>query len=255
MPAPTVDLIAIGPDTVCTGELREVDGSEWSLHLKNFVRGDFNALVAFSEGFQNSFLNDRYILANEIGDGRVLTDAPILTKSGTSYAVQCRVERFPRIMAQQLGRDYAQSSTTNDLFAKNGQWAQVSGVDALPQRVRSCLSTQHGESPFHRDFGARFTEYFDVHRNSPWFEHLLKLDVIRQAAIPYHDVILKRQYTPLQCVERVWSVELLAESPSNNRLPIRVEFEVNGVGRWQRDISVYVSSALSVAETGVAKHG
>jgi hypothetical protein len=70
-----------------------------------------------------------------------------------------------------------------------------------------------GESPFHPDFGARLAQYFDAFRASPWLGHFLKLDVIRQAAIPYTDEVMQRQYTPLQCVDRVWGVEVLADSP------------------------------------------
>ncbi len=111
---------------------------------------------------------------------------------------------------------------------------------------------QRGESPIHRDFGVRFAEYFSALRSSPWFRQLLKLEMVRQASIPYHDVILKRQYTPLQCVERVWDVQMLSEFPSSNRLPIRVDLEVNGVGRWQRDISAFLTSEHPVS---VAEHG
>jgi hypothetical protein len=115
----------------------------------------------------------------------------------------------------------------------------VSGLDALPQRIQSVLSVQRGESPLEPGFGIRFFEYFETHRGSPWLGLLMKLDVIRQAAIPHKD-ILKRQHTPLQCVTRVNNVELMSEAPTNNRLPIRVDFIVQGVGPWQRDLSVYM---------------
>lgn len=241
-PAPELDLIAIGPGIVCSGVLSEIDGTEWSIHVESFVSGDFNALVAFSEGFHGRTLSERYILANEIGDGRVIRGPPSVKKIGPDYIVRCQVERFPRIRAQQLGSEMAISPTTNDVFIKNGQIARVSGLEALPQRVQLCLSLQRGEWFLHPDVGVRFAEYLNTFRNSTWLEHLLKLEVIRQASIPYHDVILNRQYTPLQCIERVWDVKILSESPSNNRLAMRVEFEVNGVGRWQHDISVFVAS-------------
>jgi hypothetical protein len=96
------------------------------------------------------------------------------------------------------------------------------------------------------DFGVRFAEYFDAFRNSPWLGRLLMLEVVRQSAIPYHDV-MNRQYTPLQCIERVWSVDVLAETPNNKRLPIRCDFEVEGIGRWQCDVSVFLPSTLDLA--------
>jgi hypothetical protein len=116
----------------------------------------------------------------------------------------------------------------------------VSGLEALPQRIKTCLSHQKGESPFHRDFGTRFAEYYRLLRGSPWFEHFLKLEVIRQAAIPYTDAIMSRQYTPLQCVERVFRIDLLADAPTNGWLPIRVDLDVKGLGRWQHELSVCI---------------
>src|SRR5271155_2548737 len=121
-----------------------------------------------------------------------------------------------------------------------GNLAMVSGLGALPQRVKTCLSHQKGESPFHRDFGTRFAEYYKLLSASPWFGHFLKLEVIRQAAIPYRDIIMNRQYTPLQCVERVFGIDILAPAPTNNWLPIRVDLDVKGVGRWERELSVHI---------------
>jgi hypothetical protein len=123
---------------------------------------------------------------------------------------------------------------------EGGDLATVSGVDALPQRVKTCLSHQKGESPFHRDFGTRFAEYYRLLSGSPWFEHFLKLEVIRQAAIPYLDPLSHRQDTPFQCVERVFGIQLLADAPVDNWLPIRVDLDVKGLGRWQREISICV---------------
>ena len=70
--------------------------------------------------------------------------------------------------------------------------------------------------------------------------------VIRQSAIPYHDDMVKREYTPLQCVNRVLSVEILAAAPENERLPIRVDLEVNGIGSWRNDIAIVMPSKATL---------
>ena len=182
----TDDLVAFGPDVICTGELLAVNPSEWSIHVRHFVVGDFVALVAFIDQFRELPAGDRYILMSALGDGRVLSGAPALTKTKDGYILQCPVaQSFPRIEAQRLGSDLAISPKTNDLYLdERGQIARVSGLDALPQKVRSCLSMQRGESSFHRDFGVRIAEYFDAFRGSDWLGQLVKLEVIRQAAIP-----------------------------------------------------------------------
>jgi hypothetical protein len=245
----TDDLVAFGPGVICTGELLAVNASEWSIQTHHFVEGDFAMLIAFIDQFQKLPPGDRYVLVNALGDGRALSRAPALTKSGNGYLVNCPVAPgFPRLEAQQLGSDLAISPNTNDLYLDTkGQMARVSGLDALPQKVRSCLSMQRGESPFHGDFGVRIAQYFDAFRGSPWLGQLVKLEVIRQAAIPYYDEIQKREYTPLQCVERVRSIEALADAPEKQWLPIRVDFDVSGVGRWQHELSICIPSAESLA--------
>lgn len=240
----TYGLIAVGPNIVCTGEIVEVEGKYWSLDLERFVRGDFNSLIAFGEGYSQLATGDQHILVNAIGDGRSLTKAPAVSKLNVGYRLRCEVTpSFPRIAAQELGSQLAISTITNDLFIENGQLARVSGLDSLPQKVRSCLSLQRGESFFDPAFGVRFAEYLDAFRGSPWLAHFFMLDVIRLSSIPYYQESMKQTCTPLECVERVLKVEVLAEGPENGRLPIRVTFDVKGVGRWDSELSVFLPPA------------
>ena len=234
------DLIAIGPNVVFVGEFLGTDGGTWSVRLHHFVEGDEHALISFIEQFPQSAAIARYLLVNSLGDGRVLSGAPTMHKERDGYTVRCPVlPSAARLAAAELPRDFAMSES-HDLMVKNGDIATVSGLDALPQRVKSCLSHQSGESPFYRDFGTRLAEYYRLLRDSPWFDRLLKLEVIRQAAIPYVDRIQNRQHTPLLCVERVHGIEVLADAPVNNWLPIRVDLEVRGVGKWVRELTVYI---------------
>jgi hypothetical protein len=94
----------------------------------------------------------------------------------------------------------------------------------------------------------RFFEYFENFKGSPWIGLLMTLDVIREAAIPFTDRATNKQSTPLQCVTRVRRFELLSETPINNRLPVRVDFEVQGLGRWQRDLSIYMPTREQMDE-------
>jgi hypothetical protein len=55
-------------------------------------------------------------------------------------------------------------------------------------------------------------------------------------------------HTPLQCVTRVRKVELLAGMPTKNRLPVRVDFDVQGIGPWTRDLSIYMPTAEQMAD-------
>ncbi len=243
-------LLAIGPDVVCTGELTEIDAAIWTARLRHFLIGDLHRIIAFIDGFGRQAPENRYVLSNELGDGRVLIVAPTLTKQGDGYSLRCPVApSTPRLDAQNIGTGLALHPETNDLYAdKKGDIARVSGVDYLPQRLREVLSMQRGESPFWLTFGMRFFEYFEAYRGSPWLDLLFKLDVVRQAAIPYRDDVTRQTRTPLQCVTRVRNVEILADAPTKNRLPVRLDLDVQGIGAWTQEVAVYVPTAEQVAE-------
>jgi hypothetical protein len=244
------DFVAVGPGIIFTSEFVGADQSEGAFELHHFFEGDFHTLLRYVGGFTEAAPMDRYVLANFIGDGRVLSSAPSVTK-GTSgrYVIRCPVAPGPgRIRAEELGADFA-ISENHDLVAEDGNIALVSGLDALPQRIKTCLSHQKGESPFHPDSGTRLAEYYRLLRGSPWLENYMRLEVIRQAAIPYIDTLTRQQYTPLQCVERVYGIRVLANAPSANWLPIRVDLEVKGVGRWQHELSFFVTETPAARQS------
>lgn len=243
-------LLAIGPDVVCTGELASVSAENWTLRLAHFLIGDMHQVATFIDGFAKAKPEDRYVLSNELGDGRVLTAAPTLTKEADGYSLLCPIASgFPRIDAQKLGSDVALHPDTNDLYLdESGNFACIPGLDYLPQKIRMLLSMNQGEDVFSPNFGMRFFEYFEAFRGSPWLDLLLKLDVVRQASIPFRDRVMGRQYTPLQCVTRVRSVELLADNRMDNKLPMRIILDVQGVGKWMREISIFMPTAEQMAE-------
>jgi hypothetical protein len=243
-------LLAIGPDIVCTGDIQHITAVSWTLRVRHFVIGDVHKLISFIDSFAKAAHEDRYVLSNELGDGRVLSEAPSLTKQTDGYHLFCPVAPgFPRIDAQSLGSDLALHPETGDLYLDDKKnIARVSGLEYLPQKVQSLLSMQRGENVFAPSAGMRFFEYFEAFRGSPWLTLLMTLDVVRQAAIPSGDGMTKRQHTPLQCVTRVRSVELLSEIPKDDRLPVRVDLDVQGVGKWQHNISVYMPTQEQMAK-------
>jgi len=113
---------------------------------------------------------DRYLLVKSVGDGRVLRSVPSWSKEKSGYMLRCPLlPSFFRIPAANLPTDLALSEG-HDLFLKNGDIATVSGVAALPQKIKTNLSHQRGESPFHPNFGTRVAGYYTLLRESPWFQ-------------------------------------------------------------------------------------
>ncbi|MDD5409807.1 MAG: hypothetical protein PHF31_00090 [Methylobacter sp.] len=233
------DFVALGQDLVFIGEVIGTIECEWQLRIDHFLIGDLSALIKFSERFDRIDRYDRYVLVNALGDGRQLAAAPVWQKTDAGYIVTCRVlKSFPRTSAHNIPTDLALSDA-HDLFSVNGDFATVTGLAALPQKIRSCLSTFRGEMQFNPIFGTRIKEYFDLFRDSPWLLRLINLEVIRLACVPYYDSITKQDYTPLQSVLRVQSIEQLSSGQNGNWLPFRFLLEIEGVGSWQHDIPIF----------------
>ena len=245
LPATVNELVAIGPDIVCVGELRQVNDSGWTVHLKHFVEGDLAAIIAYSENFNRCRAEDRYILLNELGDGRQLAAPPSITKQSSETLLSCPVKAaFPRIRAQDLPADLKFYPESDLSLTATGDLAMVAGLQALDQKIWACLSVTRGEMWFNPTFGTRFSQYCNEYQGTPWLGGLLKLEVIRQAAIPYNDVIVGAS-TPLACIESVRAVEALDYGPKDDVLRLRVELQVNGLEElWLKELDLHVPSHL-----------
>jgi hypothetical protein len=234
-------LFAIGPDIICTGDCVSVSEAAWSFNLEHLIAGDRMSLGSYIGGFAGLPAAARYVLSNEQGDGRTLSGAPTLTKEGSGFRLLCPVlPSFPRVDVQNLGSDMALHPETGDIYADKGGIARVSGLAYLPQKVQTLLSLQQGESPFHPTFGVRFFEYLQTYKQSAWLDRLLMLEVVRQASIPFEDALNKRLDTPLRCVTHVRGLEVLSDIPVKQRIPMRIELDVQGLGRWQGDVRVFI---------------
>jgi hypothetical protein len=84
-------LLAIGPEVICIGDIEEVSGATWTLRLGHFVTGNVHELIAFIGQFAQTATQDRYVLSNKLGDGRVLSNTPTLTKQNDGYSLLCPV--------------------------------------------------------------------------------------------------------------------------------------------------------------------
>ena len=234
------DLIALGPTMVAVGSLVSGGDSRWEFRFSEFIDGDLEALVAFCDSFTALPASDRYILVNELADGRTLSGAPTWQRDGSGFFVTCLIApRFSRVRAQDLGQDF-KLGPDHDLTPT---MEMVSGVEAFRQSVMTCLSTRKGEWFLDRSIGSRLAEYHSLFWGSPWFDRLLRLEVIRLAAIPRLDSVMRTEYLPLQCVEKVRSFSFLGDPKLDEWNKVRVDFEVNGLGSWVEDLEIYLAPA------------
>src|SRR5215204_5238078 len=79
--------LAIGPDIVCTGDIKHLAAGNWTLHLKHFVLGDVQTLASFIGDFAKAAPESRYVLSDTLGDGRELDQAPSLITHTDGYSL------------------------------------------------------------------------------------------------------------------------------------------------------------------------
>jgi hypothetical protein len=197
-PLNTSGLVAIGPNLIFIGDIIGSSGTHWSVCINQFVVGNLMDLVRFSEQFDEFKTEDRYLIVNTMGDGRIIVDRPEWRRTEGGILIDLQLEpRFPRIPAQELGADVPLTSDGEDI---DFEAPLVSEVDNLPTLIQCCLSQQRGASLSQNDFGTRLSEFHHRFGALPYFADLAKLEVIRMAAIPTNDELLDCRYTPLQCV-------------------------------------------------------
>ncbi|MEE4835249.1 hypothetical protein V2K48_20185 [Pseudomonas alliivorans] len=235
------DFIAVGPNIVFVGEIIGVEEDTWSFSVGHFFIGDLSHLIRYIDQYAAMDSYDKYVLVNSIGDGRELTRAPVWTKSGNDFVLKlCVKVGFPRIDAHRIPMDLALSDE-HDLFITNGQFARVSGLDALPQKIKTCLSTIRGEVFNAPAYGTRIREYSQEFLGSPWLPKLIKLECIRMAAIPYEDSNgLSPPSTPLKAVRRVINVDQISSVADGSWLTFNFDLEVEGVGPWAAKIKLLI---------------
>lgn len=233
------DLLALGPEILFVGDVVAAGADEWELSITHFLRGDRAELTRFCGDWSALPDHAKYVLANELGDGRVLRAPPTWTRGERGLVVRCpTAQRAERSRAQDLGSDFA---LNNDLDLDLSGTGEISGVARLEQHVRLTLSIRTGEWFVDPGFGTRIAEYAELFADSPWLDRLGKLDVIRMASIPFEDTLHKQHYTPLGCVERVFDFRFLGSPVVGAEIPVALHLEVRGVGNWAKEVLLHIS--------------
>lgn len=232
-------LHALGSSVVFLGEVIAANGASRRVRVDHFVVGDLKDITIMGEAPCDL---SAYHLDVAEGAGRLLATAPKWTKENGTLHVEFSVDApFARSSADELGTDLA-IGDDGDLLLTDDRTdlATVGGAKALHQKVQLCVWYQKGGSPLNREFGNRIAELFHLYRLSPWLPQLIKMELIKMASIPYQDSFNKSRYTPFECVNRVLDVTLLSEAPAKDLLPVRIKLDVQGVGEWSGDFSLFL---------------
>ncbi|MDH8239107.1 hypothetical protein QIG13_28200, partial [Klebsiella pneumoniae] len=66
----------IGPDTIATGEIININRLVWKFKIQHFITGDIRTITDYIDRFEKINSYDRYVVSNELNDGRLLSNPP-----------------------------------------------------------------------------------------------------------------------------------------------------------------------------------
>lgn len=233
------DIIAIGPSMVAVGSVLRTGPTGTRVQLAHFVEGNGRDLFSFAESFDRLPEKDRYILLSELGYGNRLLRAPTIARANGVYEVEFALqEHLTRISA---------TSGICGICAKTGQL--ISGMEVLVQNFERTLGMARGTWFANLEGGSDLSELYWRYENSPWFARLAMKEMIRLSCLPSFRRDAKESATPLACVNRVNRVEVPTFELIDQRLSIEVEFDIEGLGPWVGNLSVFISTPEQLEES------
>lgn len=226
------DIVAFGPGIVAVGSLVSSGPTGMRVSLSHFVEGSARDLLAFAHDFDQRPSDLRYVLMNELGYGGLLEDAPKVERGGTGYDVEFRLQpKLPRTNA---------TAAVADICAETFQ--MIYGMDAYIQNFERTLGMARGTWFARPDGGSDISDIYWRYQGSPWFARLAMMELIRLASLAGSNRTRRGPSTPFACVNRVDRVEVPTFNLHEQRLCIQVQFEVEGLGPWSGDLSVFIST-------------
>ncbi|MBB4039878.1 hypothetical protein GGR34_001525 [Microvirga flocculans] len=232
------DLVAIGSDIVAVGHILGSGPAGMRVRLSHFVEGASRDLLALVHEFDRQLPEKRYILMNELGYGGLLDGAPNVERMGSAYEVQFRLQQTaPR-------RDATAEAV--GMCAETGR--MISGMDAYIQNFERALGMARGTWFARIRDGSDLSDLYWRYKDSPWFKRLAMMEMIRLSSIPSIKKCAHGPSTPFACVNRVNRVEVPTFELEGQRLNLRVEFDIEGLGPWSGELSVFISTPEQLAK-------
>jgi hypothetical protein len=228
-----VGLIAIGPNIVAGGQVVRFNASGIVLHLAFFLLGSAEHLFAFVRHFDAQSPLSRYVLLSELGLGGLLAEAPEVARVGAAWSMTFQwLPDAHRLPASELA----------GMSGRTGK--MISGEEYWKQTFEAVLEQPPGTWFANMEGGSHLSELYEALRDSTWFEHLVKCELIRLACIPAPARLgrLTSDYPPFLCVRHVLGVRIPDATLVDERLRLEVDFDLEGHGRWTGDMSLYIYS-------------
>lgn len=232
------DIVAIGPDILAVGNVVRSGPVGMRVRLSHFIEGSARDLFAFVHDFDGQPREKRYVLINELGYGSLLETAPIVERVGRNFELEfCLQARLPR-------RDATEDVAT---FCDE-TFELIYGMDAYIQNFERTLGMARGTWFASINDGSDISDLYWRYRGSPWFERVATMEMIRLSSVPSTESSKREPSTPFVCVRRVNRVVVPTFELEAHKLKISVDFDIEGLGRWSGDLSVFISLPEELAE-------
>jgi hypothetical protein len=227
------DVIAIGPNIVGVGQITGSGSGSFRLRITHFVMGTGNDLISIAGDFNRLPVRDRYVLLNELGYGLTLNSGMEVEKAGPAFDL--------RISVNPAEKRNPWDGKTVTMDREMGR--MLTGFDAFTQNIEGLLGMAIGDWVFHPRAGSRVSQFYHDYGGSPWFERFIKMDMIRLASIITGDKLDKSDVPPLRYVNVVRGIEVMDLNLVEQKLPLRVQLDLNGYGLWEQEIRVFIYTA------------
>lgn len=231
------DLIAIGRDIVAVGSVVRSSADGTRVRLSHFVNGSGRDLWSLNRDFGTWLPERRYVLLNELGFGGLLAEPPVVERVGQIYEVQFRLQDLvPRRNA---------AAGISSMSREDGR--MLHGMEAYIQVFEYVLGMALGTWFADPGLGSDLSDLYWRYNGSPWFERLAMMEMIRLSSIPRPQKGKDGPSTPFLAVNRVDRVVVPMFELTDQRLAIKVRFDLEGIGPWDHVLSVFVSTPEQLA--------
>ena len=232
------DIVAIGPDMIVVGRVIRSDADGIRVRVAHFVNGSARDLWSLNREFDKWPAERRYVLFNELGFGGLLAIPPSVEHVENTYIVHFTLGE------PALRRSAAERYRT--MNRETGRW--IEGLDAYVQLFEFALGMAHGTWFARLKSGSDISDLYWRYKDSSWFGRLAMTEMIRLSSIPSPHADGTGLLTPFAMVNRVDRVEVPTFDLENQHLSIIVAFDLEGIGRWEHTLSVFISTPEQLVE-------
>ena len=238
----TTTLIQIGQRIIFEGRWKKIthQDSEWTFTIDIFRYGTIEILNQFITGTRKFQENEKFIIVESQGDGRIIKDISIEENNGSFYLIVKVEPKSEIINPEKLGSDLALKN--RDIFLdSNGNLATVQGTGTAIQRISTTLSTLKGEYSLDKQFGSLIYKYYYQHKDSiSLLERLIKIEIIRLSLISFNAKSVTGRNAPLNFINHILEVKIQDPSLHNEELSLTVSLEWGNEKKWEGIITVFI---------------